>query len=441
VVSYSPVTPAGKILRAAAFLVAGLVMVRESEQVFELAVLIGAAYILYYAISELIAVAAPSDGALRDRPAPSAVQPLAARLALRVGSLGALAAAAFGGVFITCQALETAEGDIDVQPEVTTCNGAEELCDRRLDEVAFLGTHNSMSAAAEPGWYFAEHYSSIGAQLEGGVRALLIDTWYGYDTGQGVRSADRNFVESKLPPGEFREEVIAAANRLAGTIGPVEAGDPLGTYLCHAFCELGATPLAQALRTINEFVEANPGEVVLHFIQDQNSAEDTAKAFIASGLVKHVYRPVQGETLPTLRTMIERDERVVVLSDNPTSGVDWYVHAWDWFAQDTVYSFTSPARFTCQPNRGRDANPIFVLNHWITARFPSPTVAAEVNSYEALYSRARECEQERGRRLNVVVVDFVEVGDARLVVDALNGVVDEEEEVLGALARSDDRGP
>lgn len=37
-----------------------------------------------------------------------------------------------------------------------TCNGYAALCDHPYDAVAFPATHNSMSAANEPGWFFAE---------------------------------------------------------------------------------------------------------------------------------------------------------------------------------------------------------------------------------------------------------------------------------------------
>ena len=65
----------------------------------------------------------------------------------------------------------------------TKCNRHEELCDRRLDEVVFATSHNSMSAAREPGWLFGEHLGGIRAQLEYGVRGFLIDTHYGVPSG------------------------------------------------------------------------------------------------------------------------------------------------------------------------------------------------------------------------------------------------------------------
>ncbi len=44
------------------------------------------------------------------------------------------------------------------------CNGSLDLCDRRLDEVVFAGTHNSMAASAE-NWLAARQTGGIGTQL------------------------------------------------------------------------------------------------------------------------------------------------------------------------------------------------------------------------------------------------------------------------------------
>src|SRR5690606_20021034 len=62
---------------------------------------------------------------------------------------------------------------------ITVCNGHELLCDRPLNEVTFPGTHNSMAAASERGWYFPSQRYGIAQQLRDGVRALLIDSYYG----------------------------------------------------------------------------------------------------------------------------------------------------------------------------------------------------------------------------------------------------------------------
>ena len=57
------------------------------------------------------------------------------------------------------------------------CNGHVELCDRPYDEVVYAATHNSMSSPdVVPVW--PEHDGDLEAQLDAGVRALLIDTHY-----------------------------------------------------------------------------------------------------------------------------------------------------------------------------------------------------------------------------------------------------------------------
>jgi hypothetical protein len=52
---------------------------------------------------------------------------------------------------------------------------------------------------------------------------------------------------------------------------------------------------------------------------------------------------------------------------------------------------------------------------------PRPANAVAVNAYEPLLRRARTCERLRGRRVNLLAVDFYKRGDLFRVVDTLNG--------------------
>jgi len=56
------------------------------------------------------------------------------------------------------------------------CNGYEELCDRRFDEVTFLMTHNAMSSL-EDGWAAANQRYNVNTQLADGVRGFMLDTY------------------------------------------------------------------------------------------------------------------------------------------------------------------------------------------------------------------------------------------------------------------------
>ena len=63
------------------------------------------------------------------------------------------------------------------------------------------------------------------------------------------------------------------------------------------------------------------------------------------------------------------------------------------------------------------------MNNWIdTTPSPKPSNAAIVNAYDALLARARQCQKERGRRPNLIAVDFYRTGDLFRVARTLNGV-------------------
>jgi hypothetical protein len=310
-----------------------------------------------------------------------------------------------------------------VHLESGACNGAPELCGRRLDEVVFPATHNAMSAADIPDWLFPQQEKSIPAQLEDGIRALLVDVHYGIPVGDAVKTDLESDLGSrdKFDKAVGREGVDAAMrirDRLAGQ----EEG-PRGLYLCHGFCELGASPLLDALRAIHEFLVRNPDEVLVLGIEDYATAQDLAAAFAESGLDGLVYRGAAGPPWPTLREMIDTRQRVLVLLESDRKHVPWLHPAYEGMLQETPYHFTQPSEMSCSPNRGGVSGSLFLMNNWIdsTPR-PKPSNAAIVNAYDALLARARQCEAERGRRPNLIAVDFYRTGELFRVARALNRV-------------------
>lgn len=311
------------------------------------------------------------------------------------------------------------------RPPIDRCNGYAELCDRRLDKVAFVSTHNSMSAAEEPGWYFASHTRGIADQLDDGVRGLLIDLYYGYATNRGVRT-DPDLVNI---PGRIESslgaEAARSADNLIASIGPIPPGAQKSLYLCHAYCELGATSFDRTLTSLRKFLDANPNEVVVIFLQDYVSPFDVEASFTRTRVIDYVYALEEGKPLPTLREMIEVDRRLLILSENigDDEAPPWYHDGFE-LAQETPYEFRSVAELSCAPNRGLTESPLFQLNHWIARMTPLPSDAEVLNAYDFLLGRARQCEDERGRFANLIAVNFYEVGDAFRVVDTLNGVGD-----------------
>ncbi len=300
------------------------------------------------------------------------------------------------------------------------CNGSSALCERRLDQVTFAGTHNAMSAADVQGWMLPQQERGISGQLADGIRAFLFDVHYGRPAGTAVvtdldaETASRQKIEEAVGP-EGVEAALRIRNRFAG-------GDlgPRGLYLCHGFCELGAQPLVPWLSTLADFLVQNPDEVVLLVVEDYVTPEDLAREFEQAGLSGLVYRGGRQAPWPTLRALVDAGQRVVVMTESGRPGVDWLLPAFE-VMQETPYKFKKPVEMSCAPHRGGSGGSLFLINNWIdTTPNPKPSNAAIVNAYDALLARARRCEAERGLKPTVLAVDFYRTGDLTKVVGELN---------------------
>jgi len=267
-------------------------------------------------------------------------------------------------------------GEPDAQTQTALCNGHEELCARAYDDVSFAATHNA-NAAQEYGYGInSNQISGLTKQLQGGVRALLLDVTY---------------------------------------------DDAGATVLCHGPCSLASTPHLDGLAELKTFMDEHPREVVTIIYQDSISEEDLEADFETSGLFDLVY--TLGGSWPTLETMIEDGTRLVVTTESGSAPPAWIHHVWD-VAFDTPYSFMSVDEFSCELNRGAADNDLFLMNHWVNTELdlPSEENAQLVNASDVLLTRAQACEAEAGKRPNFVAVDFYEHGDLFEVVDTLNGL-------------------
>ncbi|MGH2980526.1 MAG: hypothetical protein ACRDKV_00595 [Solirubrobacterales bacterium] len=415
-----PESPRRRVLRAIGLIAAGVVVIAAHETFLELVVLALGAYLIYAGLTEILRIAAPAAG--------EAVEE-ADETRRRLVTIAIAAAAALLLIGGTGTAYVAAGGLSENEPEQGGCNGSEALCDRPLDEVVFGGAHNAMSAASEPGWLFANHQSGVDDQLERGVRALLWDTHYGIKTPSGKVKTDLGEISSSERQKyveEIGEPAVDAALRIRNRI--VEGDGKRGIYLCHRFCELGATSLAAGLEKVSDFLVANPHEVVIIVNEDYVKPRAYVRAVKRAGLADMVYRGATGPW-PTLGEMIDSGQRLVLLAENKGGGEPWYHPAYDGIMQETPYSFhkagelTDPGKLpaSCKPNRGGREGSLLLLNHWIdTSPAPRPSNAEKVNAREALLERARRCRKARGQRANVVAIDFHRTGDLRGVVEELN---------------------
>jgi hypothetical protein len=190
-------------------------------------------------------------------------------------------------------------------------------------------------------------------------------------------------------------------------------------YLCHTFCELGATPASAAFSQLEDFFAENPSEVVVLMIQDETEGADTVRALTSSGLDKRAYIKEQDTEWPTLGELIRNGTPLIVLSQREGGDPGWFLPAFS-LVQDNPYTARSPSDLSCDFNRGPTNAPIFLMNHWINKQSPDPADARQINARSFLLDQVRRCEEERGQRVNLIAVDFMEEGDLVGAVDELN---------------------
>jgi hypothetical protein len=251
------------------------------------------------------------------------------------------------------------------------CNQGTQLCDRPIDEVVFAASHNSMSSA-ERGWLAPNHSWAVPTQLHDGIRSLNLDV-YEID------------------------------------------GVPM---LCHGYCSLGEQLLVDGLAEIRAFLDANPHEVLILSFEMYASSERVSTAFDEAGLTEHAHALEPG-SLPTLRALIEADERLLVFTSSGGGSPEWYHSWWDWW-WDNPYAAETPEDFSCAVDRGHEDSPLMSINHFLTAPIGMQVLAQEANTLEVLQSHITDCIAAAGRKPNQVIVDFYSTGALLDVVDELN---------------------
>lgn len=334
----------------------------------------------------------------------------------------ALAVAAAAVATATAVALDAPETPATAPEGITTCNGSAELCERRLDEVVFAGTHNSYAASDRPRWYFANQRRPISRQLEDGIRALLLDIHLGVRDGRTGRvrtdvkaeGGTRNKAAQALSP-----EALRLADRLAGRVGAGQLSGRRRLYLCHTLCELGAEPLDQELAAVRDFLVREPGEVVMLVLGPYVGPPEIEQALECSELLGQAAALDLGAPLPTLGDLVDAETRLVVLTAADGGARPWCLPAFA-VLQDTPLGARRPEQLRCTRFRGEVTSPLLKLNHWIDRFPPRPSQNAQIGRAEILRERSERCARARGVRGGILAVDFHDRSDVVAVAQDLN---------------------
>lgn len=410
----APATTGPRVARALLLLVLGVLLMVWPLPTVETLALIAGFFVTVEGLTEVIALLGGASRTERTRAG-------RVRRGVLVGGLVVLGLLATS-VVIQVNLLKPSKSDAGL---AQACNGSELLCDRPLDAVAFPAAHNAMSSA-NAGFIDPNQRNTIVQQLDAGVRGLLIDSLMARPTARRASALTvldgevRRQAEAEVGPGGITALQDFLGRRVAKPTGPPEP------FLCHMACELGAIPMVTAMRDVRTWLDAHPREVLQIVIQDLVTPRDTERVFKETGLLDRVYTWRPGTPAPTLRQMIAQNRRVLVMAEDEGIPGSWYPPGYRRLLKETPYDNKTVAslrsRASCVANRGREANPLFLVNHWAAVYPPLPSKAQEVNAERFMLARVRRCSRIRNAFPNLIAVDFADIGDVVRVAARVNGV-------------------
>jgi hypothetical protein len=307
------------------------------------------------------------------------------------------------------------------------CNGLRNLCAKRLNEVLWPGTHNSMAAADVPGWTIPDQRRSIPRQLQDGIRLLLLDPHYGRVLGNGRVQTDflaegrnANKVAAELSP-----DALAAVDRLG--VHLTDSTTNRGAkevFLCHTVCELGATRFTEVLAQMRTFLRAHPTTVLITILENYVTDEDLQKAFAQTKMEDYAATLDHAAPLPTLQQLIDDGTRLVVFTEEPPTGtVPWLNDAFTSIQDTPLGNRTAEqlgAAATCARHRGSAGSPLLMLNNWVERFPPSPAANRPAQTTGFLTRRIARCAKIRAMPVSLIATDFYEQGDLIQVAAQLN---------------------
>ncbi|XP_076949066.1 PI-PLC X domain-containing protein At5g67130-like [Bidens hawaiensis] len=208
-------------------------------------------------------------------------------------------------------------------------------------------------------------------------------------------------------------------------------------WLCHSFhgrCfnYTAFQPAINVLKEVEAFLEANPTEIVTIIIEDYvTSQSGLTKVFKASGLGKFWFpvsrMPTNGSNWPTVDTMIEDNQRLVVFTTKSSKEAsEGIAYVWRYLVENQ-YGSDGMKNGSC-PNRAESAamntrsRSLVLLNHFPDT--PDMIESCQHNS-APLMTMMNTCHDAAGERWpNFISVDFYKRSDGegpRAAVDFASG--------------------
>jgi len=269
----------------------------------------------------------------------------------------------------------------DAAEPQTPCNTSAIYCSMRYDELCQAATRDSAANTAVS-WRNPSQARAILTQLQQSIRVLMLEV----KDYQGVVS------------------------------------------VCRSDCTTGNTPLGGVLETVKDFLTSNPSEVVTLLIDTGLSAATIQAEFVKAGLDSMAWPQPDAAAWPTLKTMIDSGERLVVFANTPDRDAAWLLprqnHIWE-----TGSHWVSVSEMNCAPAIGDASRPLYLVHQNLVSLGdagqsgqPNSALASQANDWQTATARLQACGAQWKRVPNFLAVDFFDEGDPLGATQVLNGV-------------------
>eukprot|EP00537_Pseudo-nitzschia_pungens_P000863 CAMPEP_0172356906 /NCGR_PEP_ID=MMETSP1060-20121228/1286_1 /TAXON_ID=37318 /ORGANISM="Pseudo-nitzschia pungens, Strain cf. cingulata" /LENGTH=514 /DNA_ID=CAMNT_0013077299 /DNA_START=173 /DNA_END=1714 /DNA_ORIENTATION=+ len=280
----------------------------------------------------------------------------------------------------------------------TICNDVEYLCDLPVNEILFGMVHNAMSSPSSGFFFFANHMNDpIVESLDEGYRGLSLD-------------------------------LCNCNGDLVFCHGGIEVG-----------CGIGERDPLKTFTEINEWITANPNNVIMIWLQINDNAGDAISLDDVERLVYDVpignadvefadrlYRREEDNEWATLSTLIRNEKQVLFFYMGGPDGREESqigIHYFYDYGMSTHWSYESVSDLRetvldgCEIQRdSTNTRDFFMMNAFVTKKLfgyqvqPSRDAAKQVNDGEFLEPLLEVCERTQKSKVNIISVDFWKSG-------------------------------
>lgn len=274
------------------------------------------------------------------------------------------------------------------QTTTSSCNGIDGLCGFSVNDILYGMVHNAMSSPSHGFTILANHANDpIVESLDSGYRGLSLD-------------------------------ICRCNGQLVFCHGSSLVG-----------CGVGSRDAVDTFQQIDNWLEANPSDVVVFFLQVNNDAgggdaislQDVESTLSDSFKAKMYQHDDNVAVWPTLGEMVQSCKQIIFFytsgpNGNPPLGNPNGIHFFFDYASQTLFSHTTVASLAgapCDIFRSGAQQDFYLFNDFILANgiAPSKTAAETINTGTFVEPILQQCETAFNHPVNFVSVDFWKEGD------------------------------